>query len=152
MERTAYPRPQFVRNEWQNLNGLWEFCFDDENKGLEERWYLETAEFEMQIQVPFAYQCQLSGIADKKKHEILWYKKSFHVDRTTGERVWLHFGAVDYLAKIFLNGSMICEHEGGHTPFSVDITDFLQEGEQVLVLRVYDPLEDELIPRGKQFW
>jgi len=152
MERIAYPRPQFVRNEWQNLNGLWEFCFDDENKGLEERWYLGTAEFKMQIQVPFAYQCQLSGISDKKKHEILWYKKSFQVDRSTGERVWLHFGAVDYLAKIFLNGSMICEHEGGHTPFSVDITDFLQEGEQVLVLRVYDPLEDELIPRGKQFW
>lgn len=152
MERTAYPRPQFVRNEWQNLNGPWDFCFDDGDRGLEERWYLGTKEFKMQIQVPFVYQCKLSGIVDMKNHEILWYKKSFRVDRTAKERVLLHFGAVDYLAKVFLNGNQICEHEGGHTPFSVDITDFLKEGEQVLVLRVYDPLEDELIPRGKQFW
>ncbi len=57
----------------------------------------------MQIQVPFAYQCKLSGVSDKKNHEILWYKKSFQVDRAAGERVLLHFGAVDYLAELVLN-------------------------------------------------
>ena len=152
--RKAYPRPQFVREAWQNLNGSWQFCFDDNNEGLAEKWYLDEKEFRDQIQVPFVYQCKLSGIQEDKNHEILWYKKSFEIETNGKERVLLHFGAVDYHAMIFLNGGLVCEHEGGHTSFTVDITDFLDRNkkEQSLAVRVYDPLEDELIPRGKQIW
>ena len=152
--RKAYPRPQFVREAWQNLNGSWQFCFDDNNEGLAEKWYLDEKEFRDQIEVPFVYQCKLSGIQEDKNHEILWYKKSFEIETNGKERVLLHFGAVDYHAMIFLNGGLVCEHEGGHTSFTVDITDFLDRNkkEQSLAVRVYDPLEDELIPRGKQIW
>lgn len=150
--RHAYPRPQLVRKNWQNLNGTWQFCFDDADKGLEKKWYLESGDFEREIQVPFVYQCSLSGIHDSKNHEIVWYKRKFEVDKKSEERIILHFGAVDYQAMIFLNGTLVYEHEGGHTSFSADITDFLREGEQVLAVRVYDPLENEFIPRGKQFW
>lgn len=152
--RKAYPRPQFVREAWQNLNGSWQFCFDDNNEGLAEKWYLDEKEFRDQIEVPFVYQCKLSGIQEDKSHEILWYKKSFEIETNGKERVLLHFGAVDYHAMIFLNGGLVCEHEGGHTSFTVDITDFLDTNkkEQSLAVRVYDPLEDELIPRGKQIW
>ena len=152
--RKAYPRPQFVREAWQNLNGSWQFCFDDNNEGLAEKWYLDEKEFRDQIEVPFVYQCKLSGIQEDKSHEILWYKKSFEIETNGKERVLLHFGAVDYHAMIFLNGGLVCEHEGGHTSFSVDITDFLDRNKkgQSLAVRVYDPLEDELIPRGKQIW
>ncbi len=152
--RKAYPRPQFVREAWQNLNGSWQFCFDDNNEGLAEKWYLDENEFRDQIEVPFVYQCKLSGIQEDKNHEILWYKKSFEIETNGKERVLLHFGAVDYHAMIFLNGGLVCEHEGGHTSFTVDITDFLDRNkkEQSLAVRVYDPLEDELIPRGKQIW
>lgn len=152
--RKAYPRPQFVREAWQNLNGSWQFCFDDNNEGLAEKWYLDEKEFRDQIEVPFVYQCKLSGIQEDKNHEILWYKKSFEIETNGKERVLLHFGAVDYHAMIFLNGGLVCEHEGGHTSFTVDITDFLDKNkkEQSLAVRVYDPLEDELIPRGKQIW
>ena len=152
--RKAYPRPQFVREAWQNLNGSWQFCFDDNNEGLADKWYLDEKEFRDQIEVPFVYQCKLSGIQEDKNHEILWYKKSFEIETNGKERVLLHFGAVDYHAMIFLNGGLVCEHEGGHTSFTVDITDFLDRNkkEQSLAVRVYDPLEDELIPRGKQIW
>lgn len=152
--RKAYPRPQFVREAWQNLNGSWQFCFDDNNEGLADKWYLDEKEFRDQIEVPFVYQCKLSGIQEDKNHEILWYKKSFEIETNGKERVLLHFGAVDYHAMIFLNGGLVCEHEGGHTSFTVDITDFLDRNKkgQSLAVRVYDPLEDELIPRGKQIW
>lgn len=150
--RNAYPRPQFVRDTWQNLNGLWQFCFDDENKGLEEKWQLSDQPFEHQIQVPFVYQCKLSNINSKGNHQIVWYRRSFRLEDKREGRIMLHFGAVDYYTMVFLNGDLVCEHEGGHTPFSVDITDSLNEDEQVLTVRVYDPLKDETIPRGKQCW
>ncbi len=150
--RQAYPRPQMVREYWQNLNGTWQFCFDDADKGLEKKWYLGRADFEQEIQVPFVYQCRLSGVCDSQNHEIVWYKRNFKIEKESEERVILHFGAVDFQAMVFLNGTLVCVHEGGHTSFSADITDFLREGEQVLVIRVYDPWKDELIPRGKQTW
>ena len=95
----------------------------------------------------------MSGIQEDKNHEILWYKKSFEIETNGKERVLLHFGAVDYHAMIFLNGGLVCEHEGGHTSFSVDITDFLDRNKkgQSLAVRVYDPLEDELIPEESRF-
>lgn len=154
MVRDAYPRPQLEREEWLNLNGTWDFCFDDADKGLKEKWYqsAETA-FDRTIEVPFVYQSKASGIGSREVHNIVWYRKTVDYTVSAGNRAIIHFGAVDYLAQLYVNGQYVGEHEGGHTSFAFDITHFLnQTGQQELVLRVVDPHEDEEIPRGKQFW
>ncbi len=158
--RTEYPRPQFRRSEWINLNGQWRFAFDDVGAGLGGRWYEVTAEdlrdgslFVRSITVPFCYQSDLSGIGETGFHDVVWYARAF--ERPAGERVLLHFGAVDYRAAVWVNGVEVARHEGGHTPFSVDITHALldgEAGENVVVARVEDPSRDVTIPRGKQYW
>jgi beta-galactosidase/beta-glucuronidase len=135
----------------ENLNGKWAFQFDDENKGLKEKWYQKRREFNQTINVPFVYQSEKSGIGNAEPHEIVWYQRDFHIDKGEGKRYLLHFGAVDYLSDIYINGEHVCTHEGGHTSFHVDITNYVQEKNH-LVVRVFDPLTDETIPRGKQFW
>ncbi|MBC2175189.1 glycoside hydrolase family 2 [Listeria booriae] len=154
MLRKEYPRPQFVRENWLNLNGKWEFAFDDDNVGLREGWFRGDAEFPHEIEVPFAYQTELSGINDQTHHNIVWYRREFTLDNElAGKEVKLHFGAVDYQASVFVNGQKVGEHEGGHTSFTLDITPFVAAKESVnLVVRVYDPQDDETIPRGKQSW
>ncbi|EUJ26470.1 glycoside hydrolase family 2 protein [Listeria cornellensis] len=155
MLREEYPRPQFVRENWMNLNGEWEFAFDDGDVGLREGWFRGDVTFAKRIVVPFAYQTELSGIDDQAHHEIVWYKREFELDGDldVGKEVKLHFGAVDYSASIFVNGQKVGEHDGGHTSFTLDITPFVTGGEAVtLVVRVFDPQKDETIPRGKQSW
>ena len=152
--RQEYPRPQFVRKDWENLNGTWKFEFDDDNIGLSEKWYLEK-EFSREIQVPFVYQSKLSGINDTKFHDIVWYKRKITTpERWDNKRIILHFGAVDYRAKVFVNGLFTGENEGGNVPFSFDITDLLVgDGKTAdITVRAEDPSEDTTIPRGKQFW
>ncbi|TKC16422.1 glycoside hydrolase family 2 protein [Robertmurraya kyonggiensis] len=152
--RTEYPRPQFVRQKWLNLNGVWDFTFDDEKKGTEEKWFKEqSVAFNQQINVPFAYQTKLSGIEDSTFHDVVWYRRQFEVPTNwQGQRVVLHFGAVDYRAWVYVNEQLVGFHEGGHVGFQFDITDYLQGGKEMLVVRVEDPSTDETIPRGKQFW
>lgn len=154
MHRKEYPRPQLVRKEWQNLNGTWQFNFDDQNEGTKQKWYKEnTKTFDKEINVPFAYQTQLSGIADPTFHDVVWYKREFSVpENWSGQRVILHFGAVDYRAWVYINEKFVGFHEGGNTSFSFDITDQLTEGTQTIVVKVEDPSKDETIPRGKQYW
>jgi len=151
--RQEYPRPQLVRKAWLNLNGAWGFAFDDSNVGLQEKWFKDEAVFNQIIQVPFAYQSKLSGIHDLDFHDYVWYRREFEVpNEMKGKRIILHFGAVDYQAMVYVNEQLVGTHEGGHTSFSFDITDYLKNGKERLVLRVYDPSVDETIPRGKQFW
>ena len=150
--KTEYPRPQFVRKEWKNLNGTWEFAFDDNDRGIREKWYGKGKSLEKKINVPFVYQSELSGIGDRTPHDIVWYKKSLELEQRKGYRTILRFGAVDYEAKVYINGKPAGEHSGGYTPFSIDITPYISGKEQEVVLRVYDPHTDEFIPRGKQFW
>ena len=155
--KQEYPRPQLVREKWQSLNGFWDFAFDDADQGILQKWYKRDRKFEQEICVPFVYQCEKSGIHRKKVHEILWYKKKFTLSEEllkekTDTEIFLHFEAVDYEAKVYLNGQYIAQHKGGYTPFSVNITPYLADGEQELTVRVYDPAFDETIPRGKQFW
>lgn len=151
--KNVYPRPQFVRDKWQNLNGTWRFAYDDANQGLKEKWYVSEEAFDKEIQVPFVYQSELSGINEKGIHDIVWYQKSFHLDKIEeNEEVLLHFGAVDYQATVFVNDCLVGEHEGGETSFTFSITPYLKEGDQTVTVRVYDPTEDENILRGKQFW
>ena len=102
--RMEYPRPDFERQQWINLNGEWEFEFDDLNVGEIEKWY-ENGAFSKKILVPFCYQCKLSGINDKGMHENMWYRREFNVpENFKGKRILLNFGAVDYHAQAWING------------------------------------------------
>lgn len=150
--RNEYPRPQMVREKWLNLNGSWDFEYDDDNLGLEEKWYQKGQDFSRKIIVPFAYQTKKSGIEDTARHDIVWYKKTLTLSREVDKRYLLHFGAVDYFADIFMNGQHVGHHEGGNTSFTIDVTDSLQNEENILALRAFDPQFDESIPRGKQIW
>ncbi|WP_197028393.1 glycoside hydrolase family 2 protein [Bacillus sp. EB01] len=151
--RNEYPRPQFVRKKWMNLNGEWDFAFDDNNIGIKEKWFQKENAFDRKITVPFAYQTKLSGINDSRFHDQVWYRREFTVPKSWDhQRVMLHFGAVDYRAWVYVNGQYAGFHEGGHVGFSFDITDYLTWGNENVVVRVEDPSTDETIPRGKQFW
>jgi len=150
--RPEYPRPDLLRQDWHNLNGDWEFAFDDNNDGLRQGWHGGRA-FERRINVPFAYQAKLSGIGEKDFHHVLWYRRHFQVPNGWyGRRVKLNFGAVDYEATVWVNGKLACTHRGGHTPFCADITPFLAlDNNNEIVVRVYDD-ERLMQPRGKQYW
>ena len=155
LPRPEYPRPQFVReNNWINLNGEWEFAFDDANRGLKEKWYKDESNthLDKKILVPFCFQSKLSGIEDLSFHDIIWYRRKFEISKEfQDKKVVLHFGAVDYTCIVYLNGERVGIHEGGYIGFSLDITNFIQET-NVLILRVEDPSQDLSIPRGKQYW
>lgn len=151
--RPEYPRPDFQRETFENLNGLWEFAFDDLDAGLREGWW-DQRPFDRRIMVPYAYQSVLSGIHDKGFHNVVWYKRRLRIsaDGPT-RRVLLHFGAVDYEAVLWVNGRRMGEHRGGNTPFTFDITDAIREDEEnILALRVRDDAFDLELPRGKQYW
>lgn len=153
MIEKGYPRPQLVRSQWENLNGSWQFAFDDENIGQKERWYQDNQAFDLTIEVPFVYQAALSGIHQRKSHPVVWYQRELSLVKNPKKRYLLHCGAVDYEADVYVNGQHVCNHIGGHTSFECDITDYLNDtANQQLTIRAYDPLQDESIPRGKQFW
>jgi beta-galactosidase/beta-glucuronidase len=160
--RPEYPRPQFRRPDWVNLNGEWAFAFDDKREGLLGGWQHTPAEqlqagrspFDRAILVPFSYQAPLSGIGERAFHDVVWYARIFYppyLDEDGG-RLLLHFGALDYRAAVRINGTQVTSHEGGHTPFSTDVTDALRERENVIVVRAEDPSHDVSILRGKQYW
>jgi beta-galactosidase/beta-glucuronidase len=135
--RPEYPRPNLRRSEWVNLNGEWEFGVG------------EKPGFDRQILVPFCPESELSGIAELPG-DVVWYRRRF--DAPDGERLVLHFGAVDYRATVWVNDVEVARHQGGHTPFSADITGVSGPRGNVLVVRAEDPLADKTIPRGKQYW
>ncbi|MDR0298578.1 MAG: glycoside hydrolase family 2 [Streptococcaceae bacterium] len=153
MKRKEYPRPQFVRENWINLNGEWSFKFDDENVGEQSENLNNPRFFDRKIEVPFVYQSKQSSIEERSSHDIVWYFRTFSVDYSKSERVILHFGAVDYEADIFINGQHVLNHKGGHTSFEVDVTNHLKtKGEQTLSVRAKDRHDNESQPRGKQSW
>jgi hypothetical protein len=140
-----YPRPQMVREKWLNLNGIWQF-----QPAQSATEALPSGELEREILVPFPVESALSGI--KEQHENVWYRRSFTVPSGwKGQRVLLHFGAVDYACEVFVNGQSVGMHQGGYDPFSFDITSYLSvDGEQDIALRVNDPTDAKGYPRGKQ--
>ncbi|MCS7462825.1 glycoside hydrolase family 2 [Paenibacillus doosanensis] len=152
--RTEHPRPQFIRSDWAHLNGQWEFEFDDERIGRKQKWHLGAAAFSRTIQVPFSFESKLSGIGEPGFHDTVWYRRTFQVPAEwTGRRVLLHFGAVDYRANVWVNGEHAAVHEGGHTPFSADITDSLHpDGTNTVVVLAEDYSRNLSLPRGKQYW
>ncbi|GKS81344.1 beta-glucuronidase [Ligilactobacillus pabuli] len=152
MYRTEYPEPQFQRQNWINLNGSWDFSFDDQNSGVKESWFAKH-EWDQKIEVPFAYQTKLSGIDDQSEHGVVWYQRKFTTEISDSETTILHFGAVDFTTDVWLDGQHIGSHSGGHTSFSFDISEYLdQKEEHVLTVRAEDPVRDEELTRGKQNW
>lgn len=147
-----YPRPQFVRNNWENLNGAWDFAFDDAHCGEQEGWYKDFKE-NMTIQVPFTYETKMSGIQDETRHDQIWYRRSFQVDgsRLEKENYKLHFEGSDFITKVWVNGQYVGDHRGGYARFSFDITDVVRDGENELVVKVEDSFDMQQ-PRGKQRW
>lgn len=148
--RNEYPRPHFKRDDWLSLNGKWEFEFDDNKDGELRGLYKGDVKLSGEINVPFTYQYKESGIGDKTFHDTLWYRRSFVYDKA-GKSIILGFNASDYITTVWINGHYATSHRGGFSPFTVDITKFVEEGENVIVVRCYDPL-DPTIPRGKQSW
>jgi beta-galactosidase/beta-glucuronidase len=152
-QRAEYPRPQFVRSAWMSLNGEWAFCFDDDNRGLRETWSEGKQAFPLNIQVPFCYQSELSGIGTTAFHDIVWYSRNFVLpEGWQDKKIHLNFGAIDYSASVWVNGRLVARHEGGHTPFGAEITFALRQGENDIVVRAQDYSKDVTLPRGKQYW
>ena len=151
--RPEHPRPDFMRDSFYNLNGAWEFAFDDGNIGLKECWYKPGYKFDKTITVPFCYQSAASGIGPTDKiHPIMWYRRKFTLPaKMQGRNILMNFGAVDYEAMVYVNGMAVGGHKGGYTPFQLDVTPFLTEGENDLCVRVVD-MPDPIQPRGKQYW
>jgi beta-galactosidase/beta-glucuronidase len=152
LPRSEYPRPQFERGCWLNLNGQWKFDFDDNNIGIKEGWFSKP-ELEQSINVPYTYQSKLSCINNQDFHDIVWYSKEFDMEEhLKGKRLILNFGAVDYKADVWVNGTHLITHEGGHVPFSMDISDLVKEKDNLIVVRAEDYTKDLELPRGKQYW
>jgi beta-galactosidase/beta-glucuronidase len=140
-----YPRPQFERKEWFNLNGLWDYaiCPKDVN---------EVKDFDGKILVPFPIESALSGVGKKlHSNEKLWYHRKFQIpENWKGKQILLHFGAVDWETHIWVNKNKIGEHKGGYTPFEFDISNSLNDGENDITINVWDPTDKGKQERGKQ--
>lgn len=148
--RCEHPNPQFERKGWTNLNGEWDFEFDFGNSKYE-AGILDKNEWEKKIVVPFCPESKLSGIEYTDFIPAVWYRKSINITAENLKgRVLLHFGAVDYEAKIYVNGKKAGTHKGGYASFNLDITDLLSEGENVIIVNAVDDVRDPLVPRGKQ--
>ena len=141
-----YPRPQMVRSDWKNLNGLWDFAITPSGSA-------KPANFEGKILVPFAVESALSGISKTVgPDKILWYRTRFTVPSNFRKKnILLHFGAVDWKSEVYLNGTVVGNHQGGYDPFTFDVTSFIKgNGSQLLELKVTDPVDKGPQPRGKQ--
>ncbi|MCH1624123.1 glycoside hydrolase family 2 protein [Ferdinandcohnia quinoae] len=140
-----YPRPQMVRENWLNLNGLWEYAIREEAVN-------EVQEYDGEILVPFPVESSLSGVKKPlKPNEKLWYRKTFQIpNEWKNQKLLLHFGAVDWKAEVWINKHKVGEHTGGYYPFSFEITEYSIECENEIIISVWDPTDSNGHERGKQ--
>jgi hypothetical protein len=140
-----YPRPQMVRSEWLNLNGLWQYQPGNAGDPVPTGQNLSG-----EILVPFPVESAISGVMEH--HDRLWYRRTFEVPAGwQGKKILLHFGAVDWESEVYVNGTSVGVHKGGYDPFCYDITPYLNpSGPQELIVRVYDPTNSQAIACGKQ--
>lgn len=151
----THPRPTFLREDWESLDGPWAFAHDDAGRGLAERWYEPSAgaPFDRTITVPFVPESEASGIHEPGFHPVVWYRRTITARPRPGHRTLLHLGAVDHEAHVWVDGRLAGHHVGGQTAFTCDITDLLDDGdEHVVVVRAFDDPHDPELPRGKQDW
>ncbi|MBC7928706.1 MAG: glycoside hydrolase family 2 [Bryobacteraceae bacterium] len=146
----GYPRPQLERPNWTSLNGPWEFAVDPDAV-----WRTpDQVQWSATIEVPYSPETPASGIGNTGFFRACWYQRTVTIETPpANHRILLHFGAVDHSGCVWVNGQYAGNHEGGYTPWTVDITEYLQPGgSQVLVVRAYDDAADLSKPRGKQDW
>ncbi len=148
--RPEYPNPQFARADWMNLNGTWQFEMDPGRSGEDRKLY-EADSLSGEIVVPFCPESKLSGVGYTDFIPAVWYRRTVSIpaDKLSG-RVFLHFGAVDYEAVIYVNGKEVGSHKGGYVHFSFDVTGFVHAGENVIAVYASDDARDGLIASGKQ--
>ncbi|HEU4740248.1 MAG TPA: glycoside hydrolase family 2 TIM barrel-domain containing protein [Meiothermus sp.] len=150
MSGTAHPNPLLERAHWRDLNGPWRFAYDDEA-----RWHRPAeVEFDREIIVPYAPESAKSGVGEGGYHPVVWYARRVQLEpHERAGRLLLHFGAVDYQAKVWANGVQVAEHKGGHTPFCADVTEAVAGLDTLeIVVRAEDDPHDLARPRGKQDW
>lgn len=146
-----HPLPQFRRDDWTDLDGEWDFCFDDAKVGVAAGWQNGLPDSQT-IMVPYTYETQLSGVHESAHHGCVWYGRTLQLnDDQLAQHVYLHFGGVDYQCAVYLNGTLVGEHTGGYTYFDFDVTDAARVGDNSLVVRVTDS-KSTAQPRGKQRW
>lgn len=154
--RSEYPRPQFTRSDWLSLNGWWEFEQDPRDEGRDQGWHHDRP-LAQRILVPYPVESVLGGIGDRIASDVVWYRRTVAVPPGFSGRLRLHFGAVDWAADVWWNGQYLGHHEGGHTPFHVEVPVHAlallgtEASEHELVLRAVDHRE-RAQPRGKQHW
>lgn len=150
MPRPEYPRPQFVRDTWMNLNGIWQFEIDHGASGRA-RGLVDKETLDGTITVPFCPESELSGVNHKDFMAAVWYRRTFTLpEAAAGRRVLLHFGAVDYRCEAWINGKSVGVHEGGFASFTFEITAALKPGENTLVVCAEDDVRSGRQPGGKQ--
>ncbi len=147
--RPEYPRPQFVREQWMNLNGTWQFEIDNSRSGEARGLYKEGVALQGSITVPFCPESKLSGVQNTDFMLGVWYKRVVNLPSVKG-KTRLHFGAVDYRCCVYVNGVWIGEHKGGYASFSMDIGHALREGDNEITVYAEDDTRDRTIPSGKQ--
>lgn len=149
--RTEHPKPQFMRENWLNLNGKWQFEIDNSNSGTERKLFENEKELSGVINVPFCPESKLSGIENVDFMSAVWYKREFCLTaEQLKSRVVLHFGAVDYEATVYINGKKCGSHKGGYVSFSFDISDFVVMGKNTVTVCAVDDTRSPLVPSGKQ--
>ena len=146
--RSEHPNPQLQRENWVNLNGIWEFEIDKSASGVDRKLY-EAKKLSREILVPFCPESKLSGIGDVDFLNSVWYKRSIQIDNKKN-RIILHIGACDYFTTVYINSKKVGTHKGGYSSFSFDITDFVECGENTLIVHALDDNRSMLQPRGKQ--
>nr|WP_249315597.1 sugar-binding domain-containing protein [Bacillus sp. FJAT-49711] len=140
-----------VRPDWINLNGKWQFDMDHGKSGKQRNWFETGHDFSNSIVVPFCPESELSGIGYTDFMAAVWYKRQFIVpDDWQGNRILIHFGAVDYETEVWINGQSAGKHKGGYSSFSFDITKFISSGENIVTVCAEDDVRSGMQPRGKQ--
>ncbi len=148
--RPEHPNPQLERKNWLNLNGEWDFEFDFGNS-KRDAGILDKKDWDKKIIVPFCPESKLSGIEYTDFIPAVWYRKTVEITAHNLEgKVFINFGAVDYEATVYVNGKKAGYHKGGYISFRFDITEYLVEGENTIILNAVDDVRSPLVPRGKQ--
>lgn len=146
--RQEHPNPQFERIMWDNLNGKWEFEIDKSVSGKDRKLY-NSEKLKDEIIVPFCPESALSGIKETDFLNSVWYKRKINI-KDKQNLIFLHIGACDYFTTVYINGKEVGTHKGGYTSFAFDITDYVEIGENILVINAEDDNRSGLQPRGKQ--